>query len=53
VAAPNPCTCLSKEYTQDGMVVFQDRCTNEAAAAPIGGQQQTEVQPGVAAPAPQ
>jgi hypothetical protein len=52
VAAPNPCTCLSKEYTQDGMVVFQDRCTNEAAAAPIGGQQQTQVQPGVA-PAPQ
>jgi len=50
VAAPNPCTCLSKEYTQDGMVVFQDRCTNEAAAAQIGGQQQTQVQPGVAAP---
>ena len=32
-----PCTCLSKEYTQDNVVVFKDRCTNEMAAAPMGG----------------
>ena len=52
-AAPGPCTCLSKEYTQDGMVVFQDRCTNETAAAQIGGQQQSQAQPGNAQPMPQ
>jgi hypothetical protein len=50
VAAPayataKPCTCLTKEYTQDNLVVFKDLCTKESAAAPLGGpQQQTEVQ---------
>ena len=39
-AAPGPCTCLTKEYTQDKLVVFTDRCTKEMAAAPIGGPQQ-------------
>lgn len=40
VAAPaRPCTCLSKEYTQDGLVVFQDVCTKEVASAPIGNTQ--------------
>jgi hypothetical protein len=29
-----PCTCLSKEYTQDGRVLFKDLCTNEAAINP-------------------
>ena len=29
-----PCTCLSKEYTPDGRVLFKDRCTNEAAMNP-------------------
>ena len=29
-----PCTCLSKEYTQDGRVLFKDLCTNEAAVNP-------------------
>ena len=33
------CTCLTKEYTQDGLVVFQDVCTKEIAAAPIGNTQ--------------
>jgi len=43
---PAPCTCLSKEYTPDNLVVFKDRCTNEMAAAPIGGpQQQGQAQP--------
>ena len=29
-----PCTCLSKEYTPEGVVVFKDRCTNEMAMNP-------------------
>lgn len=52
-AAPGPCSCLSKEYTPDNLVVFKDRCTNEAAAAPIGGQQQSQAQPGDVEPVPQ
>lgn len=31
---PGPCTCLTKEYTQDGSVLFKDRCTNEEAMNP-------------------
>jgi hypothetical protein len=34
-----PCTCLSKEYTQEGVVVFKDRCTNEMAMNPPPPQQ--------------
>ena len=30
----NRCTCLTKEYTPDGRVLFKDRCTNEAAINP-------------------
>jgi hypothetical protein len=56
-AAPRPCTCLTKEYTPDNLVVFKDLCTKEMAGAPIGGgeQQQSMLppQPGQAAPAPQ
>jgi len=37
-AAPR-CTCLTKEYTQDGLVVFQDVCTKEVASAPVGNTQ--------------
>jgi hypothetical protein len=44
--AAGPCTCLTKEYTKDNLVVFADRCTKEMAAAPIGGaQQQGQAQP--------
>jgi hypothetical protein len=35
VSTPGPCTCLTKSYTQDGMVVFADLCTKESAAAPV------------------
>ena len=35
VAAPR-CTCLTKEYTPDGLVIFQDVCTKELASAPTG-----------------
>ena len=51
-AAPRPCTCLTKEYTQDNVVVFKDLCTKETAAAPIGGQQ-SQLQPGDVEPVPQ
>ena len=30
----NRCTCLTKEYTQQGQVVFKDVCTNEMAINP-------------------
>jgi hypothetical protein len=33
--APAPCNCLTKNYTQDGLVVFADICSKEAASAPV------------------
>jgi hypothetical protein len=38
-AAPRPCTCLTKEYTPDNLVVFKDLCTREVASAPAGNTQ--------------
>jgi hypothetical protein len=38
-SSPANCTCLKKEYTQDGQVMFQDVCTNEAASAQANVQQ--------------
>jgi hypothetical protein len=35
VAAPGPCTCLTKTYTPAGLVVFADICTKESASAPV------------------
>ncbi len=32
--ATNRCNCLTKEYTQEGAVVFKDVCTNEMAMNP-------------------
>ena len=32
--APGPCSCLTKTYTQEGLVVFADVCTKESASAP-------------------
>ena len=34
-AAPGPCTCLTKNYTPTGLVVFADICTKESASAPV------------------
>ncbi len=34
---PGPCTCLTKTYTDQGLVVFQDLCTKEMASAPVDG----------------
>src|SRR5436190_10440233 len=39
IATAKPCTCLSKEYTPDNLVVFKDLCTKEVASAPIGNTQ--------------
>ena len=33
--APDLCTCLTKTYTQNGLVVFADICTKEAASASV------------------
>jgi hypothetical protein len=30
---PGPCTCLTKQYTDDGSVLFSDICTKEQALA--------------------
>ena len=35
--APGPCTCLTKDYTPEGQVVFRDLCTKEMAMAPVDG----------------
>jgi len=32
-----PCTCLTKDYTPEGIVVFRDLCTKEMASAPLNG----------------
>ena len=50
VARPvaGPCTCLSKQYTQEGAVVFKDNCTNEMAM-----NQPASQQTGMAGPQPQ
>jgi hypothetical protein len=32
--APGPCSCLTKTYTPEGLVVFADVCTRESASAP-------------------
>ena len=37
-----PCTCLTKTYTQDGLVVFADVCTKEAASARVDDSEDTE-----------
>ena len=36
-SSPGPCTCLTKNYTPDGKVVFADLCTKESASAPVDG----------------
>jgi hypothetical protein len=37
--AARPCTCLTKTYTADNLVVFKDLCTREVASAPAGNTQ--------------
>jgi hypothetical protein len=45
VASTNRCTCLTKEYTQEGAVLFKDICTNEAAINPPPAPVQTGYAP--------
>jgi hypothetical protein len=40
-AAEGLCNCLTKEYTQEGTVVFKDNCTKEMASAPADGAPET------------
>jgi hypothetical protein len=35
VAEQGPCTCLTKGYTPEGLVVFKDECTKEMASGPV------------------
>ena len=46
-----PCTCLTKEYTPDNLVVFKDVCTKEVASAPAGNTQALLPMPQQDAPA--
>lgn len=36
------CNCLTKEYTQEGQVLFKDLCTQEMAMAPVAGAEQQQ-----------
>ena len=51
IATAKPCTCLTKEYTPDNLVVFKDVCTKEVASAPIGNTQAQLPMPQQDAPA--
>jgi len=54
VITTNRCTCLTKEYTPDGAVLFKDLCTNEAAINPPPAPVQTGYLPqSPTAPQPQ
>jgi hypothetical protein len=44
VATTGRCTCLTKDYLQDGSVVFRDVCTKEEAMAPSAERQASEEQ---------
>jgi len=45
-AVAGPCTCLTKEYTPEGAVLFKDRCTSEMAMnPPAAAPQQTSYAP--------
>jgi hypothetical protein len=37
IVSNGPCTCLTKDYTPEGQVVFKDLCTKESAMAPVDG----------------
>ncbi len=55
-AVPGPCTCLTKNYTPTGLVVFADICTKESASAPVDNtadatQAPTTLPPAAQAPA--
>ena len=45
IVTGNRCTCLTKEYTPEGVVVFKDLCTNEMAMNPQAIAPTAQVQP--------
>jgi len=45
VITTNRCTCLTKEYTPEGALLFKDLCTNEAAINPPPAPVQTGYAP--------
>jgi hypothetical protein len=57
--APGPCSCLTKDYTDEGLVIFKDICTKESATtvvpgSPAAAQLQQQQQPQTeTAPSPQ
>lgn len=53
VVYTNRCTCLTKEYTPEGAVLFKDICTNEAAINPPPAPVQTGYAPQPGAPVAQ
>ncbi|MGA8610977.1 MAG: hypothetical protein WB760_04555 [Xanthobacteraceae bacterium] len=50
---PGPCTCLTKNYTPTGLVVFADICTKESASAPVDGTADATQAPTTPAPVAQ
>jgi len=44
------CSCLTKQYTPEGVVVFKDVCTNEMAMNPPAGADTAQPQQGYAQP---
>jgi len=46
----NRCSCLTKEYTPEGAVVFKDLCTKEIAMNPPALPSAAALEPGPAAP---
>jgi hypothetical protein len=52
-AMPGPCTCLTKNYTPTGLVVFADICTKESASAPVDSAADATLAPTTPPPAAQ
>jgi hypothetical protein len=52
-AVPGPCTCLTKNYTPAGLVVFADICTKESASAPVDSSADATLAPTTPPPAAQ
>jgi hypothetical protein len=51
--AAGPCTCLTKNYTPAGLVVFADICTKESASAPVDSTADATLAPTTPPPAAQ
>ena len=45
VRIAGPCTCLTKEYTPEGVAVFKDLCTKEMASAALNNTDVAQAEP--------